>query len=81
MSNKLNPLALIVGGSSGMGFATAKQLLERGIDVAIIGSSAAKLESAKSELLGLGNVESIQANLYRVHQHLNRSPAQEIPLP
>lgn len=64
MSNKLNPLALIVGGSSGMGFATAKQLLERGIDVAIIGSSAAKLESAKSELLGLGNVESIQANLY-----------------
>jgi len=64
MENITKPLALIVGGSSGMGFATAKQLLERGIDTIIIGSSPAKLKSAKHDLSGTGHVETLQANLY-----------------
>lgn len=64
MENITKPLALIVGGSSGMGFATAKQLLERGIDTVIIGSSATKLETAKQDLFGMGQVETLQANLY-----------------
>jgi NAD(P)-dependent dehydrogenase (short-subunit alcohol dehydrogenase family) len=64
MGNITKPLALIVGGSSGMGFATARQLLERGIDTVIIGSSAAKLETAKQELSGTGQVQTLQVNLY-----------------
>jgi len=64
MENITNPLALIVGGSSGIGFATAKQLLERGIDTIIIGSSPAKLETAKHDLSGTGHIEILQANLY-----------------
>jgi len=67
MENTTKPLALIVGGSSGMGFATAKQLLERGIDTVIIGSSPAKLEKAKHDLSGVGHVETLQANLYNAN--------------
>jgi NAD(P)-dependent dehydrogenase (short-subunit alcohol dehydrogenase family) len=67
MENITKPLALVVGGSSGMGFATAKQLLERGIDTAIIGSSLAKLKTAKSNLSEIGNVETIQADLYEAN--------------
>ncbi|MFZ5503422.1 MAG: SDR family NAD(P)-dependent oxidoreductase [Pseudomonadota bacterium] len=58
------PTALIVGGSSGMGLATAKQLLKRGIDTIIVSNSQEKLDSAKHELSAFGNVEAIQANLY-----------------
>lgn len=56
--------AMIVGGSSGIGFATARLLLERNIQVIIVGNLKEKLERAKRELSGLGNVETIQANLY-----------------
>jgi len=64
MHNKTKCLALILGGSSGMGLATAKQLLERNIDTVIIGNSAVKLESAKRKLSDKGNIETVQANLY-----------------
>jgi NAD(P)-dependent dehydrogenase (short-subunit alcohol dehydrogenase family) len=63
---KVNPpLALIVGGSSGIGFATAKILLERNIETLIVGNSAEKLETARRELSGFGNVATMQANLYQ----------------
>jgi len=65
MENMTQPLALIVGGSSGMGFATAKQLLERSIDTVIIGSSAAKLEAAKRDLSEAGHIKTLQANMYK----------------
>ena len=67
MESITKPLALIVGGSSGMGFATAKQLLERGIDTVITGSSRVKLETAKHDLSGTGHVETLQANLYKAN--------------
>lgn len=61
-------IALIIGGSSGMGLATAKQLVAQGISVIILGSITAKLASAKSELTALAansvTVETISANLY-----------------
>lgn len=67
MENITKPLALIVGGSSGMGFATAKQLLERGNDIVIIGSSSTKLATAKHDLDRIGGVETLQANLYEAN--------------
>lgn len=64
MNNKTKSLALIVGGSSGIGLATAKQLLEIGIDTLIVSSSFTKLETARSHLAKYGEIEILQANLY-----------------
>ena len=61
-------IAFIIGGSSGMGLATAKQLVAQDTSVVILGNNAAKLESAKSELTAIAtngiNIETLQANLY-----------------
>jgi NAD(P)-dependent dehydrogenase (short-subunit alcohol dehydrogenase family) len=59
-----NPWAMIVGGSSGIGYAAAKQLLESGIATLIVGKNAEKLKRATNELSKYGRVESVQANLY-----------------
>ena len=64
MRNTTKASALIVGGSSGIGYSTARLLLEQGIHAIIIGKSPAKLESAKQRLSSIGQVETLQANLY-----------------
>ncbi|HBR51736.1 MAG TPA: sugar dehydrogenase [Nitrospira sp.] len=64
MKESNRPVALIVGGSSGIGLATAKLLLERNIDAVIIGKSQNKLEKALRELSGIGTVEGLPADLY-----------------
>ncbi|KIC28463.1 MULTISPECIES: SDR family NAD(P)-dependent oxidoreductase [unclassified Leisingera] len=51
--------ALIIGGSSGMGLETARQLVEAGHHVTLLGSSAAKLEAAKAELGSLAEVRKV----------------------
>jgi NAD(P)-dependent dehydrogenase (short-subunit alcohol dehydrogenase family) len=56
--------ALIIGGSSGMGFETAKQLVENQIPVIIVGNNQDKLEKARTLLAPLGDVQTHQANLY-----------------
>lgn len=40
--------AFVVGGSEGIGLAVARRLAERGVEVAIFGRSAEKLEAARS---------------------------------
>ncbi|MBL4636918.1 MAG: SDR family oxidoreductase, partial [Kofleriaceae bacterium] len=62
-TTKSNISALIIGGSSGIGYATAKQLLQAGISTTIIGNKPDKLERAQSELSQLGSVQAIQADL------------------
>ncbi|WP_282170176.1 SDR family NAD(P)-dependent oxidoreductase [Ruegeria atlantica] len=52
---------LIVGGSSGMGLATARQIIASGGHVILVGSSAGKLDAAKAELGD--NAEIYRANL------------------
>ncbi|WP_170411661.1 SDR family NAD(P)-dependent oxidoreductase [Ruegeria atlantica] len=52
---------LIIGGSSGMGLATAQQIVANGGHVTLVGSSAEKLDAAKT---GLGdNADTYRANL------------------
>ena len=64
-------IALIIGGSSGMGLASAKQLVAQGIDTIILGNNGDKLEKAKSELGANAKsntkIETLQANLYDQH--------------
>lgn len=67
MKNSTQPLALIVGGSSGMGLATAKRLSQRGVETIVIGSSADKLEVAKEQLAANGEVQTLQVDLYNTN--------------
>lgn len=64
MKKSASATALIVGGSSGIGFATAKLLLQQDIRTVIIGRSHDKLDAARRELAAFGTVQSLKANLY-----------------
>jgi len=59
----MRPIALIVGGSSGIGLAIARLLLKRGIHTVILGNSSRKLQAAQRELGGHDEVEILQADL------------------
>lgn len=65
MLNK-NAIALIVGGSSGMGKETARRLLQQGVSVQILAHDAASLAQAKTELEAETgtSVETLQTDLY-----------------
>lgn len=56
--------AFIIGGTSGMGLATARLLLSRDIETIILGRSSEKLSHAMHELATYGKVEALQADLY-----------------
>ncbi|MBT0962536.1 SDR family NAD(P)-dependent oxidoreductase [Denitromonas iodatirespirans] len=64
MEKIVNPVALVLGGSSGMGLAIAKRLAERNINIVVVGKSAAKLEAAKALLSSRGAADILQADLY-----------------
>ncbi len=59
MSNLNGKTALIIGGSSGIGRATAEILKSRGVDVNVVGTNPTKLENVKTEL----NVSTYQINI------------------
>jgi NAD(P)-dependent dehydrogenase (short-subunit alcohol dehydrogenase family) len=65
MDNQFNnKTALIVGGSSGIGKETAKQLLQQGAKwVAILGYQETKIDEAKKELSQFGEVRTFKADL------------------
>ncbi|MEH6450547.1 MAG: SDR family oxidoreductase [Oleispira sp.] len=59
--------ALIIGGTSGMGFETAKRLLENNLDVIVVGNNEDKLKRAVTELESMttsNKVIGFQTNLY-----------------
>jgi NAD(P)-dependent dehydrogenase (short-subunit alcohol dehydrogenase family) len=54
---------LVVGGTSGMGFETAKRILQQGGSVVLVGNRQDKAEQARQALSALGTVSVIAANL------------------
>ena len=61
-------VALIIGGSSGMGKETAKRLLEEGMHVVLLASNKEKLDRVKSELPHSENIEVAPVDLYSWEQ-------------
>lgn len=60
--------ALIVGGTTGMGKATASQLLEKGIEVIIVGRADKNLQAVQQELSALGSVRTIPLDLLNISE-------------
>jgi NAD(P)-dependent dehydrogenase (short-subunit alcohol dehydrogenase family) len=58
------PLALVVGGSSGIGKETARRLLARGYSVHVVARDPVKLAAAQEELGQLGAVQTSSVDLY-----------------
>ncbi len=56
-------VVLVTGGSSGIGYATAKAFLQEGAKVAITGRNAARLARAKRELARIGTVWAIRGDV------------------
>lgn len=54
---------LVIGGTSGMGFETAKRVLKYGGSVVLVGNRQEKAEQAREALASEGRVELIVANL------------------
>ncbi|MEO0477922.1 MAG: SDR family oxidoreductase [Planctomycetota bacterium] len=62
MTSKDNT-ALILGGSSGMGLATARRLLKRGLPVHLVARDEQKLAAAAGEVRALGSVQATALDL------------------
>ena len=60
------PFAVIIGGSSGMGLATARRLAKRDVDLLLVANNKEKLEKAAQELMPVGtrDVRTLSVNLY-----------------
>jgi 3-oxoacyl-[acyl-carrier protein] reductase len=58
-------VAIVTGGSRGIGFAIARALLVRGSHVVVTGINTANLEHAREQLAADGRVEAIAADLRR----------------
>jgi NAD(P)-dependent dehydrogenase (short-subunit alcohol dehydrogenase family) len=82
MSRLKNKVALITGGNSGIGFATAKEFLEQGATVIITGRSEAGLAQAKKELNGqihtilsntsnLSDIRNLAKEVQQITPHLD----------
>ena len=54
-------LALITGGSRGLGFETAKALRNQGFDLILVAKDSTRLSDAKTSLLSDGRTESVEA--------------------
>lgn len=60
--------ALIIGGTTGMGKATAQHLLQKGIEVTIVGRANKNLTNAEKELSTFGNVKTKAVNLFDMEE-------------
>lgn len=65
MTRFLGQVVLVTGGSSGIGYATARAFLEEGAKVAITGRNGVRLQRAERELARFGTVLAIRGDVSR----------------
>ena len=70
MNTLTNKVAIVTGGSKGIGLAIARALVADGVQVVITGQSAKHLSAARPsiEAAGPGSVETLQADVRRIDQ-------------
>jgi len=64
MKFKQTGIALVIGGTSGMGLETAKYLVKHNVEVVIVGRDSKKIDNALKELNALGSASAKQIDLY-----------------
>jgi NAD(P)-dependent dehydrogenase (short-subunit alcohol dehydrogenase family) len=64
MGNSKKETAIIIGGTTGMGKATAELLLKDGMEVIVLGRPNKNLDTTKEELSKLGNVKTMGIDLF-----------------
>ena len=64
MENSKKETAIIIGGTTGMGKATAELLLKDGMEVIVLGRPNKNLDTTKEELSKLGNVKTLGIDLF-----------------
>ena len=66
MTTPSDPVALIVGGSSGMGLETARRLRARGLNLILLSRDPAKLDQARTDLTkeAGGAIDTVAVDLY-----------------
>jgi NAD(P)-dependent dehydrogenase (short-subunit alcohol dehydrogenase family) len=74
MQSLSGKVAIVTGGSRGIGLAIARALVHEGVQVAVTGRNAAHLSSARAsiEAAGPGKVETLQADVRR-HDEVTRA--------
>lgn len=73
--------ALILGGTTGMGKATAALLLQKGIEVVIVGRADKNLEVTRQELESLGSIRTVGVDLLNESDVENFSISLEMLIP
>lgn len=63
-----NKVAIVTGGSGGIGKATAKRFLEEGAKVAVVDISIEALEQMKTEMAGIGDLLIVRADVTQEDQ-------------
>ena len=77
----MNQQALIIGGTTGMGKATAERLLKQGIEVVIVGRPDKNLQKAEEELSVLGNIRTIGVELSKIDEVIKFASVLKIETP
>jgi len=83
-SESTRPLAVITGGSRGLGFEVAKALILQGFDIALIAKDAQRLEEAAAQLrAGAAHISTFVCDLEQPHlvRELINSLTQSLPTP
>jgi len=83
MNSSPRPLAIVSGGSRGLGFETARGLAARGYDLALIAKDSARLSSAKDQLLAEFSASQLGLSITThaadlENQEITRKVAQEL---